>query len=107
MNGTNAKTGKPLTGFAHLKQSINDVLSTPLGTRVIRRDYGSKLFDLIDKPLSSATRLDIIAATAEALSKWEPRYTLEKVDVSVANQRLMLTLYGQYQQSLAMIEVAI
>lgn len=43
MLGTDANTGKALEGMAHLRQSIRDILGTPLGSRVMRRDYGSEL----------------------------------------------------------------
>lgn len=84
MIGLDARTGKPLSDAAHLAQSIADILSTPIGTRVMRRDYGSALFDLIDRPLNAATRMLIHAATAMALSKWEPRLKLTAVRLSGA-----------------------
>ena len=49
--GMNVLNGRSLTGLDHLKQSIADILNTPIGSRVMRRDYGSKLFSLIDAPL--------------------------------------------------------
>jgi len=79
MRGTSATTGKALEDVAHIKQSIRDILMTPLGSRVMRRDYGSRLLDLIDRPLNSATLLDIYAATIEALGTWEPRVTVQQV----------------------------
>lgn len=41
MRGMNSETGKTISGIEHLKQSIVDILTTPVGTRVMRRDYGS------------------------------------------------------------------
>lgn len=79
MRGTDAKTGKALTGINHLRQSIRDILTTPLGSRVMRRDYGSRLFDLVDNPLNDATLIQIFAATAEALMLWEPRLQVQRV----------------------------
>ena len=43
LSGMDASTGQPLTGSAHLVQSIRDILTTPIGSRVMRRDYGSRL----------------------------------------------------------------
>lgn len=77
--GIHAATGVAIDGAEHLAQSVGDILTTPIGTRVMRRDYGSMLFDLIDQPLNAATRLLIFAATALALSRWEPRLRLLKV----------------------------
>ncbi len=52
MKGMDAKTGKTLEGIEHLKQSIIDILTTPVNSRIMRRDYGSRLFELVDKPIS-------------------------------------------------------
>ncbi|MCV6588938.1 MAG: hypothetical protein OIF57_07920 [Marinobacterium sp.] len=50
MQGMDSVTGKPLADMAHIRQSITNILTTPIGTRVMRRDYGSVLPDLIDRP---------------------------------------------------------
>ncbi|EMF6669770.1 GPW/gp25 family protein [Serratia marcescens] len=82
MNGVNNRTGKRLSGAAHLRQSVSDILNTPIGSRVLVRDYGSDLFSLVDNPRDDLTRLRIIAATASALARWEPRLTVKRVVVS-------------------------
>ena len=79
MTGVDAATGKAITGDAHLAQSIGDILTTPIGTRVGLRDYGSDLFGLVDAPLNPLTRLRAIAATAVAIARWEPRIRVTKV----------------------------
>ncbi|WP_455648460.1 GPW/gp25 family protein [Kluyvera sp.] len=82
MNGVNNRTGKRLSGAAHLRQSVSDILTTPIGSRVLVRDYGSDLFSLVDNPRDDLTRLRIIAATATALARWEPRLKVNRVVVS-------------------------
>lgn len=84
MIGMDRRTGKPLSGTDHLSQSIGDILLTPLGTRPMRRDYGSVLFELIDQPLNGAVRLLIYAGTALALSRWEPRLRLKRVSLDIS-----------------------
>lgn len=79
MLGMDATNGKPLEGDAHLAQSIGDILSTPIGTRCCRRDYGSALFELVDQPLVGVTRLRVFAATAVAIARWEKRLRLTRV----------------------------
>jgi len=86
MIGVEAASGRALDGNAHLSQSIGDILSTPIGSRVMRRDYGSMLPDLIDQPANSITRQLIFAATAVALSRWEPRLKITRVGVSTDNR---------------------
>ncbi len=97
MQGMNATTGKPLSGIDHLIQSIRDILTTPIGTRVMRRDYGSRLFDLIDSPINGDVLIEAYAAVAEALDKWEPRFRLTKVKAYQAEAgKLTIDCYGIY-----------
>ena len=42
---------------AHIKQSIRDILMTAKGSRVMRRTYGSNLYQLIDRPISAGLAL--------------------------------------------------
>jgi len=84
MLGMNAHTGQPLAGLDHLRQSIADILSTPLNTRVMRRDYGSRIPELIDQPITPRLAVELYAATAEALRRWEPRFKLTRVRLTDA-----------------------
>jgi hypothetical protein len=79
MIGMNAKTGAALGGFDHLQQSITDILTTPVGTRVMRRAYGSDLYRLVDAPLNRSTVLEIYTASAVAIARWEPRVEVDGV----------------------------
>lgn len=97
MDGINAATGKRLGGIAHLRQSIRDILTTPIGSRVMRRTYGSRLFRLVDAPLNRSTLLDLYAATAEALDLWEPRIRVISVTaISAENGSIELDLVAEY-----------
>lgn len=80
-SGMDAATGAPLAGLAHLRQSIRDILTTRIGTRVFRREYGSTLPELIDRPQSPELLVDIYAGVAQALAKWEPRVRLNEVRI--------------------------
>ncbi|WP_153448732.1 GPW/gp25 family protein [Vibrio algicola] len=82
MKGMNAENGKSLDGINHLKQSIKDILNTPIGSRVMRRDYGSELFKLIDSPLNASGTASIIAATAQAIKKWETRLDVKQIKIA-------------------------
>lgn len=97
MMGIAATTGKRLGGIDHLRQSIRDILTTPVGSRVMRREYGSRLFDLVDAPMNRGTLLAIYAATAEAIARWEPRFRLQQVVARVAEPgRVVLDMTGEY-----------
>ena len=81
MQGMSKENGIYLDDLAHLKQSIIDILTTPIGSRVMCRNYGSNLFYLLDRPINRAFFPQIYAAVAEAIGKWEPRLKLDKVRV--------------------------
>ncbi|GGG09006.1 MULTISPECIES: GPW/gp25 family protein [Cysteiniphilum] len=55
MHGVDRYSGRVLDDIEHVKQSIKDILTTPIGTRVQLRAYGSRLFEYIDN-LSSELR---------------------------------------------------
>lgn len=93
----NANTGTHLSGIDHLRQSITDILTTPVGSRVMRREYGSRLYQLVDAPINRSTLLQLYAATAEALRRWEPRLKLTQVRAESAEPgRVVLTITGEY-----------
>lgn len=97
MNGTDALTGKRISGVDHLRQSIRDILTTPIGSRVMRREYGSRLYVLVDAPMNRETLVDLYAATAEALATWEPRIEVEQVTATSAEPgRVVLSIVGIY-----------
>lgn len=81
MQGMDRSTGKPLAGTDHIRQSIVDILTTPLGTRVMLPEYGSNLFNHVDNPTDPSLAMKIMMASAGALARWEPRVRVESVNV--------------------------
>jgi phage baseplate assembly protein W len=79
--GMNATTGRAMSGIEHIWQSCRDILTTLVGTRIERRDYGSLLPELIDHPHNEPNNLRLMAATVMALAKWEPRITIRKINI--------------------------
>ncbi|EOZ1387843.1 TPA: GPW/gp25 family protein [Enterobacter hormaechei] len=80
--GMSQSNGKSITDTEHLRQSVRDILLTPQGSRIARREYGSLLSVLIDQPQNPALRLQIMSAVYMALSRWEPRLTLDSITIS-------------------------
>lgn len=88
--------GALLSEEEHLQQSVADILTTPIGSRVMRRDYGSNIPFLIDNPISPSLFLALYAATADALRLWEPRLYLQSVSASYEGGHITLLLTGIY-----------
>lgn len=81
--GMNASTGTAIDGMNHIMQSIRDILTTRIGTRTMRRQYGSIVPELIDQPANPTTQLRLMGATTMALARWEPRVIIIKVGISL------------------------
>ena len=97
MTGMDRASGKPLADLLHLRQSITDILSTPIGSRIMRREYGSRLFKRIDAPITGELIADIYADVVEALFNYEPRFEATNVTVvSMDNGHLVLDITGKY-----------
>ncbi len=80
-------TGLSLQSEAEqIRQSIQDILTTPIGSRIMRRSYGSLLPQMIDTPFNEITRLQLFAATATALIQWEDRINLESISIELVDQ---------------------
>lgn len=96
--GLSRLTGALLTDWGHVAQSIAVILTTPIGSRVMRREFGSEIPNLIDRPMTDRVIIAIYAATANALARWEPRFKLTSCQVVQAAEdgALSLALTGTY-----------
>ena len=98
----NRQTGEVLTDeTAHIKQSIADILLTAKGSRVMRRDYGSNLYRLIDRPISSGLLLQLSCACVMALKQWEPRIIVNRflIRFDAEKSRFLGTLEATIKRS--------
>ncbi|WP_029074412.1 GPW/gp25 family protein [Kaistia adipata] len=97
-SGFGRDAGAVLSGFDHVRQSIGVILTTPIGSRVMRREFGSELFDLIDRPMTDQVILAIYSAAVMAIARWEPRYAVLgcKLTTASASGALSLELSGVY-----------
>ncbi|EAA9900634.1 GPW/gp25 family protein [Salmonella enterica] len=80
--GMSRNDGQAIADTDHLRQSVRDILLTPKGSRLARREYGSLLSALIDQPQNPALHLQIMSAVYVALNRWEPRLTLDSITIS-------------------------
>lgn len=93
----NVNTGKTISEIAHIKQSITNILTTPLGSRIMRRDFGSRLFERIDQPINGELIAEIYSDIVEAISTWEPRFEVEQVILqSIDKGKIVIDLEGSY-----------
>ncbi|EPC4045704.1 GPW/gp25 family protein [Enterobacter mori] len=94
--GMRQGNGRTITDTDHLRQSVRDILLTPQGSRIARREYGSLLSELIDQPQNPALRLQVMSAVYVALSRWEPRLTLDSITINSSfDGSMVVELTGQ------------
>ena len=106
--GMSRDTGQALTGIVHLKQSIRDILSTPLGSRRMRPEYGSEIPRYVDLPINKGWISGVQAEAARAIGRWEPRIRLSAVRItSVVDGRIDFVIEGQYEAAPLLLEVAL
>lgn len=79
--GLDARTGGQLADLDHIRQSLRKILCTPIGSRVMRREFGSQVPDLLDQPLNGKTRMQVMAASVMAIRTWEPRVDLTRIEL--------------------------
>jgi phage baseplate assembly protein W len=101
------RTGRPITGFDHLRQSIEDILSTPLGSRRMRPEYGSNLRRYVDLPVNEGWKGAVQAEAARALGRWEPRVKITSIKaVALLEGKISLQLVAEYQGESKILEVS-
>ena len=106
MQGMDRETGKRISDHEHLRQSIEMILNTPIGSRVMRPGFGSELPKYVAAPMTPTTELRIYAATIDALNKWEPRLLSERVEIisRSADGTLTLRITGEFYSETIQIE---
>lgn len=66
-----------------IADSINRILKTPLGSRVMRPLYGSKLYELRDRTFDERFKTLATKYIFEAINKNEPRVRVQSVDFNI------------------------
>ena len=88
-------TGNAVGEHEALVQRIVRILGTPLGSRVWNREFGSNLFQLVDRPMNSMFYMDAYAATADSLNRCEPLFRLQQTRLEeVSEAEFEITLDG-------------
>jgi phage baseplate assembly protein W len=68
-------------GAEDLDRSIRVVLATAPGERVMRPEFGCRIWDLLFEPINANTLGLMAQSVREAVAQWEPRVDVDEVDV--------------------------
>lgn len=69
MVGISRFDGSEIDDREHTIESVIDILTTPYGSRALNREYGSKLFMLVDDPINNAAKIYASISTALKIEK--------------------------------------
>lgn len=87
--------GAELTELEHIRQSLEDIATTPIGSRLMRREYGTLLASLMDQPIGQALYLKIYSTLYSAYVRWEDRIEISQISVAELNKgQLILDVIG-------------
>ena len=74
------------SGAGDIDSSIRMILTTAPGERLMRPAFGCKIWELLFEPINANTLGLMSEAVKEAISRWEPRVTLEDVRLDPSGQ---------------------
>ena len=96
--GLSASTGKRLEGWPYVEQYIEKVLTTRIGSRVMRRHLGTQVPEIQDAPGIEAVIVQVFRSIAEALDKYVPWYRLSEITLADAGRdgAYLFLLTGTY-----------
>ena len=97
--GIDRTTGKVLSGWPHVVQSLEVIFSTRFGERVMREWFGSMVPAMLGENLTPATVLRTKLAIWVAIETWEPRFRIAQItSLSVNRQgQYRLEMEGEYR----------
>ena len=70
-----------------IKQSLQIILSTRIGERIMRPDFGTDLHNMVYHNMDLTARTQLRAAIEKAILYWEPRIMLTNVTFDMSEDR--------------------
>jgi len=79
-----------------IEQAIQIILLTAQGERVMLPEFGAGLREFLFEPNSPSTRARMAETVRKALVDWEPRITLERVEVAPGEDDNVVLIHVDY-----------
>ncbi|WP_457679437.1 GPW/gp25 family protein [Thermovibrio sp.] len=98
--------GETVEGLEDLRQRIKIVLETPKGFDPHRPEFGSNIWQWVDKPFTVAMP-NVIAEVYEAIEKWIPDFKPTQIKIAEADSsgRFVFQIRGLWNGEPAEVEV--
>ena len=82
MSGIDRHTGMIIDNFASAVQGIEVILSTRIGSRVLRREFGGGITELLGRLLTANLLAVFQQLIATAIDLWEPRFHVRRISAT-------------------------
>lgn len=79
--GIDRYTGQILTGWAHVRQSLEVIWTTRIGTLVMLLDFGSDLRSWLSEDIDTTTALGIYDELIRSAEAYEPEYRIKELQL--------------------------
>jgi hypothetical protein len=104
MSGIDRRTGKLLGEWSHVLQSLEVIMTTRIGSRLMRRRFGSEVPGILGQNMTPSTMLRFMTAYVVAVELWEPRFRVRRFSYpaktngveAIKQGRIGLVIEGDY-----------
>ncbi len=79
MTGIDRLTFKPIENLASAHQGVEVILTTLIGDRVMRREFGGGILELLGRLVTPALFAAFQQIIATAIDLWEPRFRVRRI----------------------------
>ena len=79
MAGIDRRTGKVISNYDHALQSVEVILSTRLGSRVMRRQFGGGVAEILGRAVTPPLFSPFQQLVGTAIDIWEPRFKVRRI----------------------------
>jgi phage baseplate assembly protein W len=87
------------SGPEKLKQNLIQLLLTGIGERVMCRDYGGGLRQLVHDPNNDALRAIVQHQITKSIGQWEPRVQVQGMAITQEDGTLFIELFYTIRQT--------
>ncbi|MCC3246138.1 GPW/gp25 family protein [Methylocystis sp. WRRC1] len=96
--GISSTTGAPLSGYAHLAQSLDKIIMTIPTERVMRLDFGLDPARRLGRNISPQLAAHLYRNLVTAIHKWEPEFRIVRMQLVSVDRTGGLAIYleGRY-----------
>lgn len=94
MAGIDRRTGKVISNLESAYQGVEVILATRIGSRLMRREFGAGIIELLGRKMTPALFAAFQSLIATAIDLWEPRFVVRRILVSGSAEELRLGRAG-------------